>query len=166
MVGHVGLVGQLLDRFNLDRRTRRMILGHIENLRKPDRGRAYVEAQFDQLYAGLPQQLEQIEAVSGAAHGDVSKALELLLESANLGTTGTGRTNEEVAHRLMTKQHRANERGEVLRALDFLEKLVAIEGQPAEAFRALYALLPDDPDHSRDGARLPSGARSAACLWH
>jgi len=145
VVGHVGLVGQLLDRFNLDRRTRRMILGHIENLRRPDRGRAYVEAQFEKLYAGLPQQLEQIEAVSGAAHGDVSRALELLLESANLGTTGTGRTNEEVAKRLMTKQHRANERGEVMRALDFLEKLVAIEGQPAEAFRALYALLPDDP---------------------
>ena len=31
--------GQLLERFNLDRRTRRLILGQIENLRRADRGR-------------------------------------------------------------------------------------------------------------------------------
>jgi histidyl-tRNA synthetase len=151
VIGHVGLVGQLLDRFDLDRRTKRLVLGQIENLRRPDRGRAYVEAQFDQLYAGLPEQLERLEQaqaeLAGAppqAQGDVSRALEFLLESANLGTTGTGRTNEDVARRLLTKQRRANQRGEVHRALSFLEDLVTIEGQPDQAFRALEAMLPDD----------------------
>ncbi len=145
VVGHVGLVAQLLDRFDLDRRTLRLILGHTENLRRPDRGRAYVEDQFERLYAGLPEQLEKLESVVvGDKEDRMSRALELLLESANLGTTGTGRTNEDVARRLLTKQHQASERHEVSRALDYLQELVAIEGQPDAAFRALDALLPDD----------------------
>ena len=39
-VGHVGLAALALDRFDLDRRTRRFLLGQIENLRRSDRGRA------------------------------------------------------------------------------------------------------------------------------
>lgn len=147
-VGHVGLVGQVLDRFELDRRTRRFMLGQIENLRRPNRGRAYVEAQFEQLYAMLPQPLEQqLEQASGAIidHADMTHALQLLLESANLGTTGTGRTNEDVARRLLTKQQRATQRGQVSAALDFLEHFTAIDATPAEAFAAIDALLPDDP---------------------
>ncbi len=154
VVGHVGLVGQLLDRFDLDRRTKRLVLGQIENLRRPDRGRTYVEAQFERFYAGLPQQLEQLEQLSGqrtalgqgaqGTQGDISQALQLLLESANLGTTGTGRTNEDVARRLLNKQRQANQSGEIKRALNFLQELVAIEGQPDQAFRALDAMLPDD----------------------
>src|SRR5260221_3209948 len=149
-IGHVGLVGQLLDRFGLDRRMRRMLLGQIENLRRPDRGRAYVEDQFERLYADLQEQLSRLnqseaEAILQSPDNDkISHVFELLIESANLGTTGTGRTNEDVARRLLTKQRRANQRGEVLRALDFLETLTSVEGTPAEAFPALTALLPDD----------------------
>lgn len=144
VIGHVGLVGQLLDRFDLDRRTRRLVLGHIENLRRPDRGRKYVEEQFEQMYAGLPQQLERLEGDTPEADGDMGRVLELLLESANLGTTGTGRTNEDVARRLLNKQRRADQHQEVLRALDLLQALAAIEGSPDIAFQALDAVLPDD----------------------
>jgi histidyl-tRNA synthetase len=171
VVGHVGLVSQLLDRFALDRRTRRFVLGQIENLRRPDRGLPYVESQFERLYAGLPEQLNQLNlnpppspsllagrgaggevALEPATEGvrsdstelDISHALELLLQSANLGTTGTGRTNEDVARRLLNKQRRANQRGEVTRALNFLRELVAIEGQSSEALPALERLLPSD----------------------
>jgi histidyl-tRNA synthetase len=170
VVGHIGLVGQLLDRFALDRRTRRFVLGQIENLRRPDRGLAYVESQFERLYAGLPEQLNQLnlspnngEVVSNklppplqtmerGTEGvrsdptelDISHALELLLQSANLGTTGTGRTNEDVARRLLNKQRRANQRSEVTRALNFLRELVAIEGQSGVALPALEKLLPED----------------------
>src|SRR5579859_2413110 len=63
VIGHVGLVGQLLDRFALDRRTRRLLLGQIENLRRADRGRPYVIEQLEQLYANLPSQLERLETL-------------------------------------------------------------------------------------------------------
>jgi histidyl-tRNA synthetase len=157
-IGHVGLVGQLLDRFGLDRRTRRLMLGQIENLRRRDRGRAYVEEQFTRLVADLPEQLNRLGEMQPNIQAaedirdNVSQVFELLLESANLGTTGTGRTNEDVARRLLTKQRRANQRGEVSRALDFLEKLTAIEGAPDEAFPALEDLLPDD-ESIRETAR-------------
>src|SRR4051812_44702195 len=144
VIGHVGLVAQLLDQFQLDRRTQRYVLGQIENLRRPDRGRAYVEEQFNRQYVDLKKQVEQLQGVQAelVSHGDISHAFELLLESANLGTTGTGRTNEDVARRLLTKQRRANQWSEVLRALDFLEALCAIEGPPETAFPALESLLP------------------------
>lgn len=154
-VGHVGLVGQLLDRFGLDRRIRRLMLGQIENLHRPDRGRAYVESQFDKLYADLPEQLGRLEALQATVvqpNEDISHVFELLLESANLGTTGTGRTNEDVARRLLTKQRRANQRHEVMQALDFLEALTAIEGPAETAFPQLEALLPDD-DMARSTVR-------------
>lgn len=158
-VGHVGLAAQVLDYFALDRRTRRFMLGHIENLHRPDRGRAYVEAQFEQMVAlpASPQPLStsgeglsrrtdfpspQVEREGGEAN--LAHALQLLLESANLGTTGTGRTNEDVARRLLTKQQRANQRGEVSAALDFLERFTAIQGTPAEAFAAMDALVFDN----------------------
>src|SRR5258708_18606834 len=148
-MGHVGRVGQLLDQFPLDRRTRRLLLGQIENLRRPDRGRAYVEDQFARQYADLPdmpEQLRRLNAVGFSPEPDehLSHAFELLLESANLGTTGTGRSNEDVARRLLTKQQRANQRADVNRALDFLEELTAIEDEPGVAFAALDKLLPAD----------------------
>ncbi len=152
-IGHVGLVGQLLDRFALDRRTRRLLLGQIENLRRSDRGRGYVVEQLEQLYAHLPSQLERLESLPSNVVSNVmtqtpeniSHVFELLLESANLGTTGTGRSNEDVARRLLAKQRRAEGREEALKALDFLEQLVQIEGTPAEAFPALERMLPADP---------------------
>jgi histidyl-tRNA synthetase len=159
VIGHVGLVGLLLDQFELDRRTRRYVLGQIENLRRADRGRAYVEKEFNRQYVDLPKQVEQLQSAHAdlASHGDISHAFELLLESANLGTTGTGRTNEDVARRLLAKQRRANQWSEVIRALDFLEKLCAIEGPAESAFAELEALLPPD-DTIQETVRAFRGA--------
>ncbi len=146
VIGHVGLVAQLLDQFELDRRTRRYVLGQIENLRRPDRGRAYVEEEFNRQYVDVPRQFERLQTAHAdlASHGDIGHAFELLLESANLGTTGTGRSNEDVARRLLNKQRRANQWSEVVRALDFLEDLCAVEGPPEVAFPALESLLPQN----------------------
>jgi histidyl-tRNA synthetase len=140
-IGHVGLIGLLLDRFGLDRRMRRFVLGQIENLRRADRGRAYVEEQLERLYAGLPPGLDPEMTPSGDGMG---QALRLLLESADLGSAGSGRSSEDIAQRLVSKRRRASQRGEMARALDFLEQLAAIEGPPDPAFAALDALLPDD----------------------
>ncbi len=151
VIGHVGLIGQLLDRFGLDRHIRRFVLGQLENLRRPDRGRAYVEQQLGRLYAGAPPSLESPEAAqltaqiaTGADQDNVSQVLQMFLASANLGTTGTGRTNEDIARRLLNRQRRAAQHGRVLRALDFLESLLGIQGDPDQAFSALDALLPED----------------------
>lgn len=154
-IGHVGLVGLLLDRFGLDRRLRRYVLGQVENLRRADRGRPYVEQQLEQLYSGLSPVLEKLDEAQALlelssdepdAPDKLGDALQLLLESANLGSSGAGRTNEDIARRLLTKQRRAAQRPAIGQALDFLEALAGISGSPAQAFPALAALVADQHD--------------------
>lgn len=147
-VGHVGLVALALDQFDLDRRTRRFLLGQIENLRRTDRGRAYVAEQYEQMCATVPVTPGSPEVASmlSTTHADMTNALEMLIESANLGSAGTGRTHADIARRLLTRQQRASQRGQVTLALDFLERLVSISDTPGVALPALDALLPDDPD--------------------
>lgn len=140
VIGHIGLVTALLERFRLDRRTRRLILGQIENLQR--RGRKYVEEQYESMIALTKTGAATAKKLANDSYSsELADALELLIESANLGTTGTGRSNEDVARRLLTKQQRAEQRGEVQAALDFLERLTAIKGSPAEAFSKIEALL-------------------------
>lgn len=151
-IGHIGLVAALLERYKLDRRTRRLILGQVENLRRGGRGRAYVEAQYESMIALSEGSAAALmgaarRGASGAVYSpELADALELLIESANLGTVGTGRTNEDVARRLLTKQQRAEQRGEVMAALDFLEQVSAIRGSPDQAFAALAPFIPDESE--------------------
>ncbi len=147
-VGHVGLAALMLQRFALDRRTQRFLLGQIENLRRSDRGRAYVAEQYEEMCGippGAPGVTEATQSIS-ATTNDVARTLELLIESANLGALGSGRTHEDVARRLLARQQRAAQRGEVSAALDFLEHFAAIAAPPNIAFRELAKLLPDDAE--------------------
>lgn len=143
-IGHVGLLAQLIEPFNLDRRLRRFVLGQVENLRRADRGRAYVEAKLAKLY-GDSSSDERLAALSSETlSGDsdrLGSALQLLLESADLGTTGVGRTSADIAKRLLTKQRRANQRAELMQTLDFLETLCALSGSPEQVLSALDRLI-------------------------
>jgi histidyl-tRNA synthetase len=147
-VGHVGLAALALDQFELDRRTRRFLLGQIENLRRSDRGRAYVADQYEQMCATAPATLESSEVaeIISTTQADMTRTLEMLIESANLGTAGSGRTHADIARRLLTRQQRAGQRGQVNAALDLLERFASITDSPDIALPALDALLPDNPD--------------------
>lgn len=144
VIGHVGLLAQLIEPFNLDRRLRRFVLRQVENLRRPGRGRAYVEAQLAKLYGDLPdsEPSSAFPAEALAADSDkLGRALQLLLESADLGTTGVGRSSTDIAKRLLTKQRRASQHADLMQALDFLEQLCALDGAPAQVLPALERLI-------------------------
>jgi histidyl-tRNA synthetase len=144
-VGHVGLVSALLNTFDLDRRMRRFLLGHVENLRRSERGRAYVEAQLAQLMAGESAPASAATEESDHHEGD-GGAIERLIKSARLGATGATRTMDDIARRLQRKSQRAAHQGEIMRALDFLEALAAIEGPTADGLARLERLARDLPD--------------------
>lgn len=147
VIGHVGLLAQLIEPFNLDRRLRRFVLGQVENLRRAGRGRAYVERELAKLYSGLPSTESPSALATEALNVDSDKlgeALQLLLESADLGTTGVGRTSTDIAKRLLTKQRRASQRADLLQALDFLEQLCALDGPPEHVLAALERLIRPD----------------------
>lgn len=147
-VGHIGLTGLLLDGFGLDRRVRRYMLGQVENLRRPNRGRAFVEAELAKLYSGIPEQLPDGTPLPTSVLIEDSErfgqALQMLLESADLGSTGKGRSSEDIARRLLAKQRRFGQREQISRALDFLEQLVYLEGPPKEVLPALARIIASD----------------------
>ena len=142
-VGHVGLVSQLLDRFNLDRRVKRFLLGQIENLRRADRGRVYVEEQVRQLYAGLPTLPVAGKAPDEEADeaATMTQTISLLLESANLVMPSASRTPEEIARRLLNKQRRASHHQDTVKAIDFLDRLTRIDDTADRAFADIDALI-------------------------
>lgn len=143
-IGHVGLVSQLLDRFALDRRVKRFLLGQIENLRRPDRGRDYVEEQVRQLYAGLPTlPVAGKEANEDDEAASMTQTISLLLESANLVMPSASRTPQEIAQRLLKKQRRASHHQDTLKAIDFLDRLTRINDVPDRAFAEIDALIAD-----------------------
>lgn len=144
VIGHVGLLTQLIAPFNLDRRLRRFVLGQVENLRRQGRGRAYVEAELAKLYGDLPHGESPVALSAEALSADsdrLGSALQLLLESADLGTTGVGRTSTDIARRLLIKQRRASQRADLMQALDFLESLCALDGSPEQVLPALERLI-------------------------
>jgi histidyl-tRNA synthetase len=141
-VGHVGLVSQLLDRFGLDRRVKRALLGQIENLRRPERGRKYVEEQVGQLYAGAAPAAPTSDKTSLDDDATkMSRTISLLLESANMVMPNSTRTPEEIARRLLNKQQRAQHHADTLRAIEFLDRLTQIEETPTVAFAELGSLV-------------------------
>ncbi|MCS6870044.1 MAG: HisS family protein [Anaerolineae bacterium] len=152
VIGHVGLLAQLTEPFNLDRRLRRFVLGQVENLRRPGRGRAYVEAELAKLYGELPSADVSSALSAESLNVDLDKlggALQLLLESADLGTTGVGRTSTDIAKRLLTKQRRASQRADLMQALDFLEQLCALDGAPEQVLPALERMIAPDQRAAR-----------------
>jgi histidyl-tRNA synthetase len=165
VIGHVGLLAQLIEPFNLDRRLRRFVLGQVENLRRPERGRAYVEAKLAKLYGELPSDERPLSLSAEALSADSDKlgsALQLLLESADLGTTGVGRTSTDIAKRLLTKQRRANQRADLMQTLDFLEQLCALNGSPEQVLPALERLIA--PEQTAARAAFEALRRTIALL--
>jgi histidyl-tRNA synthetase len=142
-IGHVGLLGLLLDRFDLDRQMKRRLLGQVENLRRPDRGRPYVEAEIEKLYSG--QADSDLNSLAQAP-SNLEQAMQLVLASANLGPLGVGRSSEDIARRLQTKRQRAQQKAQTAAALDLLTAVAQIDHPVAEALPLLAAHLGTDAD--------------------
>ncbi|MBX3065286.1 MAG: histidine--tRNA ligase family protein [Anaerolineae bacterium] len=158
VIGHIGLISQILDCFGLERRIKRFLLGQIENLRRTDRGRGYVEQEVQKLYLGAAEAAKLDGLTEGGSIDPalMNKTLTLLLDSANLVMPGGGRSPEEIARRLLTKQRYAAQHDRVASALDLLEKLIAIEETPQVAIPMLESLLGDLPDSDAALATLQS----------
>jgi histidyl-tRNA synthetase len=121
LIGHVGLLRELLARFQLDRRTEHFLLSNRAALKK--HGRAHLLERLNRYLqvAEVPATaLELSRFPTDSAHG--------------------GRTQREIVARWMQKQKRAAERDQILAALDFLEQWGAIDAPAAQAFPLVQAL--------------------------
>jgi histidyl-tRNA synthetase len=153
VVGHVGVVSQFLRRLNLDTRARQFLLTNMENLRKPEKGRAYVHDQLERLYPEPAERINRLgEKVAAFDPGDpvdgppddleqeIHRVLDMMVESQD-AVWKSSRGKEEIAERLLLKLRRPNEVRRIGYALDFIEKLGQIKGSPDEVFQGAEHLL-------------------------
>ncbi|MBZ0283280.1 MAG: ATP phosphoribosyltransferase regulatory subunit [Anaerolineae bacterium] len=136
VIGHTGLLRQILNHFQLDLRTQQFLLHHLPALNNPDQGKKFVLEQLDRL---LVQHTELLT--------------EMMLEPVVVGVEiipamGT-RTRQDIAKRLFQKRQRSVQRSQVVAALDFLEIWHDVTGIPDDAFAVLNRLVGDDDTNSR-----------------
>lgn len=127
VIGHIGLLRQVLDCFQLDLRIQSFLLHRLSDLIDPDRGKKFVLDQFDHLQLYVNNNKIEIMQVSPLA------------EQSIMGS----RTHEEIVQRQAQKRQRAAQRPQVIAALDFLEHWTEIGGTPEETFPAINRLLKD-----------------------
>lgn len=119
-IGHSGLIGRFLDRYELNRQMRRFVLEWLPALRHGQEGLARALQALDGLkdMSGAPPftPLEDLP--------DTEAALQAMLQAAPQRGPTAGRSREEIVRRLLSKQQQAEQHQKALTALqDFLDIL-------------------------------------------
>jgi histidyl-tRNA synthetase len=113
-------------------------------------GKPYVLEQFEHSLTGTTSVNIDIQPTANDAltfeqtEANTQQMLHSLLDATQRGATMGGRTQHDIARRLLQKQQRLTERQQVRDALDFLERWTNIQAPPSEAFRAIGAFISDD----------------------
>lgn len=175
VLGHLGVVLQLLEQLGIDEHGQNLILGNMEALARrgaaPDEvlprilglmgvgNAADLNAESDDddqdSISLLPSLLSEFGS-EGAAH-----VASDLLARANLMLEGGTRTPEEIVSRLVAKAGRPDPTDRVARAVDFIVQLQRLAGPPEVAFGRIGALL---AEHELDPAPLREIERALALL--
>ncbi|MBI5669894.1 MAG: ATP phosphoribosyltransferase regulatory subunit [Chloroflexi bacterium] len=136
-IGHIWLLRLVLTEFGLDSRTERFLLHAVPALRDPTRGKSYVLDQLDKLLLGMPDK-SQTWTPDALAEPNARHLLDVLLDTTGRGATMGGRTRHDIARRLLQKRQRAAERGQIVAALDALERWCAVSLPPQDAFTTMH----------------------------
>jgi len=176
VLGHLGVVLQLLEQLGIDEHGQNLILGNMEALARrgadPDEvvprvlalmgvgDTSHVEdALVDEGDDGRLSPLPSLLAEFGS-EGAANVASDLLAR-ANLVLEGGSRTPEEIVSRLVAKAGRPDPTDRVARAVEFIVQLQRSAGPPAEAFDRIGALL---AQHNLDPAPLLEIQRALSLL--
>jgi histidyl-tRNA synthetase len=175
VLGHLGVVLQLLEQLGIDEHGQNLILGNMEALARrgadPEQVLPHIlglmgagdAAEIDDEDDGedgapislLPSLLSEFGS-EGAAH-----VASDLLARANLMLEGGSRTPEEIVSRLVAKAGRPDPTDRVARAIDFIVQLQRLAGPPDLAFGRIGALL---SEHELDPAPLREIERALTLL--
>jgi len=136
VVGHIGIVRELLASLDLSERTQGLLIWGMERMR--EEGPAAIMARLDESLGDPPPGLVLPPGLDDAQAADwllgVLGAMQIEL------STG-GRPPEAVVGRLLRKLRRGDEQPRIDRAIDLLARLAAIRGRPEAALPAVAALL-------------------------
>lgn len=133
-IGHIGLLRELISRFNLDVRTQRFLLHHIPALSDSTKGKQWI---FDQFINQLSSVKSQVAPTLGN-YGEQND-----INSGSMQTMG-GRTQEDIARRIRLKQQRLANRENVSAAIDYLDQWCKVNDTPDKTFDYLAKLISDN----------------------
>lgn len=143
VIGHIGLMRQLLARFNLDLRTQRLVMNHRGMLY--ELGKQSVLEKLDQYLAvGKDVPVNSAADDTPTIENGILQMLDAMLTGAPHGKTMGGRTRADISRRLAYKYRQAAQRSQIEAALDALIGWNAINGPADEALFELRRLFEGD----------------------
>ena len=151
-LGHIGLLRSVLVNFNLDSRTERLLLSHLQSLKNTDLGKPFVLEQLDKMLfseTGMNHLGSEFNAAELLSEANAQQILNVVLDTTQRGITMGGRTRDDIARRLLQKRKRSTERQQIVKAIDFLVEWSQISVNPQEAFKAISSLLSSNDTNSQ-----------------
>jgi histidyl-tRNA synthetase len=151
VLGHIGILQQFLRKLNLSDRLVGILLAGMELLHQ-EGGKQKLENQLRENYLTKPE-TQQLAEVFGVM--DEVSAREFILEllsSLRIEINGN-RDPQEIADRLLSKLKHRDQTHKVLKAIEFMERLVQLRGQPQEVLPTAQELLNEyeiDPQPLRE----------------
>jgi ATP phosphoribosyltransferase regulatory subunit len=167
VIGHLGIVLQLLRQLGIAEHGQTLILGNMENLARRradptevlDRILSLMGVGNDEEVEDEPSLLPSLLAEFGSDRAaDVAADL---LSRANLALDGGSRSPEEIVGRLLTKAGRPDPTDQVRRATDFILRLHTLAGPVPDVFDRLEATL---AEHNLDREPLHEIQRALTLL--
>ncbi len=144
MVGHIGIIGYLLDQFGLDRRSRRFIMTKLENLRKEQLSKAEVGAIPQTMLdvAKLPdiKTAKHPSSPDASITPEVKYAMESMLASVELNANSS-RSKQEISERLLLKLRRLDQSERLAGVIELIKEFISIRGNPDVVFKTTPDIL-------------------------
>ncbi|MBA3868809.1 MAG: ATP phosphoribosyltransferase regulatory subunit [Anaerolineae bacterium] len=135
-IGHVGLIREVIQPFQLDSRTQRFLLHHIPAFNEADKGIEWILERFDSQFAA-----ENNSASYDALYSNDNFASGISSPpSDSLGTMG-GRTQEDILRRMKLKQQRFADRNNVVASAEQLKRLCQLSGDATSTLADLAELV-------------------------
>ncbi|MDJ0554982.1 MAG: ATP phosphoribosyltransferase regulatory subunit [Microcoleaceae cyanobacterium MO_207.B10] len=151
VIGHIGVVNKFLDNLQLETRLRSFLISNIETFKKE--GKQTVENRLQKIFPAFSDNYSSInesatestnkklaDILQNMKENEARTAIFELLDSMNIGITGT-RKPEEIVDRLLIKLKRQDQTKQLNQALEFIQELVQIKGEPIEVLKEAERLL-------------------------
>jgi histidyl-tRNA synthetase len=148
VIGHAGLMRQLLAQFGLNARTERFLLNHLYALKDPALGKSFIIERLDKL--SLVQSGQSLAGQADTnAEMNTQQMLDTLLDVTQRNITMGGRSRHDIVRRLLQKRQRLAEHHQIVAALEFLERWGQIKASPEQAFMQIQSMVSNDDIRSQ-----------------
>ncbi len=152
VIGHVGILLELLGSLGLSSRLRHFLLDSMEDVGKPGRGLAYVRKRLAEIH---PPGRAAGESIANLPNGETEAraSLRASLHAMDIDLHGS-RTEEAIIGRMFRKQQAVAEDERVERAFAFIHGLHNLKGPPSAVLAKAGAFLAEYDLSDRPLSRL------------